>query len=116
MTQNCLQSCVFHHTPRHPYSSDISPCDFFLFGDLQTKLKDKDFKTMEALQRRVEDEIYQVSPETTRRVSEHWTERLNQLIQDMLATVAALDICPLPLAVGFIRNPKLSCEHSEREK
>jgi hypothetical protein len=36
-----------------PYTHDISPRDFFLFGDLKTELKGEEFETMEELQEQV---------------------------------------------------------------
>jgi hypothetical protein len=50
-TDNCFESCQFRHAPQHPYNPDISLYDFFLFGELKTKLKDEEFETMEQLQR-----------------------------------------------------------------
>ena len=79
-TENCFEACGFHHAPQPPYSPDISPCDFFLFGDLKTKLKGEEFETLEALQGRVEELLGHISPELMERVYEHWIERLNQLI------------------------------------
>jgi hypothetical protein len=54
VTEKCIESCQFRHAPQPPYSPDINSCDFFLFGDLKTKLKDEEFNTMEELQGEVE--------------------------------------------------------------
>jgi hypothetical protein len=35
--------------PQLPYSSNISPCDFFLFSHLKTKLKGDEFETLETM-------------------------------------------------------------------
>jgi hypothetical protein len=51
--EKCSQSRQFRRAPRPPSGRDISPCDFFSFGGLKTKLKSEQFDTMEALQRRV---------------------------------------------------------------
>jgi hypothetical protein len=54
-SENCFEACGFRHAPQPPYSPDISPCDFFLFGDLKMKFKGEEFETLEALQERVEE-------------------------------------------------------------
>jgi hypothetical protein len=38
------------HTALHPlYSSNISPCDFWMFGDFKEKLKDRDLQGPEEI-------------------------------------------------------------------
>jgi hypothetical protein len=54
-TGKCLQSCQFRHAPQPPESRDISPCDFFLFGDLKMKLKGEELESTEELQNRVKE-------------------------------------------------------------
>jgi hypothetical protein len=65
--------------PRPSYSPDINSCDFFLFGDLTTKLKGEDSNTMEELQAKVKELLDQLTPETVQRVYEHWIERIQQV-------------------------------------
>jgi hypothetical protein len=60
-TENGYQNCEFHHVPQTPHSTDISPCDLLLFGDLRTKLKGEQFNIMEELQRRVKELLGQVA-------------------------------------------------------
>jgi hypothetical protein len=79
-TEQCFVDSKFRHAPRPPYSPDISPCDFFLFEDLKTKLRGEEFEGMDALQARVEELLGQVTPDLMRRVYEHWIERLEQVI------------------------------------
>jgi hypothetical protein len=79
-SENCFQACGFHHAPEPPYSHDISPCDFFLFGDLKMKLKGEEFETLEEFQEWVEELLGLINSELMERVYEHWIERLNQLI------------------------------------
>jgi hypothetical protein len=57
MTENCLHNYKFHRSPQSPYNTDISPCDFFLFGDLKPKLKAKEFEILEELQGKVEESL-----------------------------------------------------------
>jgi hypothetical protein len=42
-SEQCFVDSQFRHAPQPPYSPDISPCDFFLFGDLKTKLRGQEF-------------------------------------------------------------------------
>jgi hypothetical protein len=52
----------------------------FPFGDLKTKPNDKQFDTMEEMQRRVEEPLGQVTSNTTQQVYEQWIEKLNLAI------------------------------------
>jgi hypothetical protein len=81
-SENCFEACGFHHAPQPHYSRDISPYDFFLFGDLKMKmkLKGEEFETLEEFQERVEELFGLINSELMERVYEHWIERLNQLI------------------------------------
>jgi hypothetical protein len=80
LTEQCFVDSKFRHAPQPPYSPDISPCDFFLFGDLKTKLRGEEFEGVGALQARVEELLGQVTPDLMRRVYKHWIERLKQVI------------------------------------
>jgi hypothetical protein len=77
VTGNCVQHCRFRRDPQPLYSLDISPCDFFLFADLKTKLKGEELENVEELHGRVNDLLAQVTSETMRRVRGHWIGRLN---------------------------------------
>jgi hypothetical protein len=79
-SENCFDVCGFRHAPQPLYIPDISPCDFFLFGDLTMKLKGEEFETLEALQERVEELLGLINSECMERVYEHQIESLNQLI------------------------------------
>jgi hypothetical protein len=78
--ENCFEACGFRHAPQPSYSPDISPCDFFRFGDLKMKLKGDESETLEELQERVEELLCLINSEFMERMYEHWIERLNQLI------------------------------------
>jgi hypothetical protein len=64
VTENCFHSYQFHYAPQSPYSTNITPCDFFLFGDLKTKLNGEELEIMDQLQGRVEESLGRVRPET----------------------------------------------------
>jgi hypothetical protein len=78
MTENCFEDYRFPHAPQSPYSPDISPYDFFRFGDLKMKLKGEEFETLDELQEKVEELLGQITPELMEWVYEDWIERLNQ--------------------------------------
>jgi hypothetical protein len=80
-SQSCFQRARFRHAPQSPCTPDIRPCDFFLFGDLKTKLKGQEFETMEDLQGWVDELRTKVTPDLMQRVYEHWIDRLNQVIR-----------------------------------
>jgi hypothetical protein len=42
------------HAPQRPYSPDITPCDFLLFGDLNTKSKGEELNTGEDLPKKIQ--------------------------------------------------------------
>jgi hypothetical protein len=79
-SESCFQRSRFRHAPQPPYSPDISPCDFFLFGDLKTRLTGQEFERMEELQQRVDGLLAEVAPDLMQRVYENWIERLNQVV------------------------------------
>jgi hypothetical protein len=64
VSENYFQSCQFRHAPS---SNEIRTCDFLLFGDLKTKLKDEELENMEELRDRVKESLNPVTPETPRR-------------------------------------------------
>jgi histone-lysine N-methyltransferase SETMAR len=64
VTGNCFESCQSRQAPQPPYSPDSSPCDFFLFDDLKTKLKGEEFETMEEPQAQVEELLSQGTSDT----------------------------------------------------
>ena len=44
-----MQLSVFQRAPHPPYSPDLAPSDFFLFGYVKEKLGGQSFKTREEL-------------------------------------------------------------------
>jgi hypothetical protein len=49
------------HAPQRPYSRDIGPCDFFLFGDLKTKSKGEELDTGEDLPKKIQGALRQIA-------------------------------------------------------
>jgi histone-lysine N-methyltransferase SETMAR len=63
-----------------PYSPDLSPCDFFLFGYLKGELTKRDYATPEDLFFEIRSVTAGISPELCRRVFESWIVRLQECI------------------------------------
>jgi hypothetical protein len=49
VTEKCSQSRQFRPASQIPYSPNICLCDFFLLGDLKTKLKGEELESTEEL-------------------------------------------------------------------
>jgi histone-lysine N-methyltransferase SETMAR len=59
-----------------PYSSDLTPCDFFLFGYVKGKLVGKQYETPEDLVSDVRNIIEGIRPDVLKSVFEFWKGRL----------------------------------------
>ena len=60
-----------------PYSPDLSPCDFFLWGYLKSVVyKDPVPATLEDLKKNIRREVRWIKPETLRKVYENVLVRL----------------------------------------
>jgi hypothetical protein len=79
-TENCFEGCRFRHAFQPPDSSDVSPCDFSLFGDLRTKLKGEEFEMLKELQERLKERVGRITAELTEWIYENSIERLTQII------------------------------------
>lgn len=65
----------FKRTPQPPYSPDIAPSDFYLFGFLEEKLKGRVFEDMDELFEAIVEILNSISKETLKKVFNHWIER-----------------------------------------
>lgn len=66
--------------PHPPYSPDLAPSDFFLFGFIKSKLLGAKFDTVEDLKETIEGILDDISPELLNRVFLEWEERLLKVI------------------------------------
>ena len=66
--------------PHPPYSPDLAPSDFFLFGFIKSKLLGAKFDTVEDLKETIEGILDDISPELLNRVFLEWDERLLKVI------------------------------------
>jgi [histone H3]-lysine36 N-dimethyltransferase SETMAR len=65
----------------HPlYSPDLTPCDFFLFPRIKSKLKGKRFENIESIKRNVDRELSNISPDESKICFENWKHRWKQCI------------------------------------
>ena len=79
------QSYITSHglfMPRHPsYSPDISPCDFFIFGYLKSKIIGKTYATKEDLLLWIEEQISEIPKSILEKVFTEWLIRLEEVIK-----------------------------------
>ena len=66
--------------PHPPYSPDIAPSDFFLFGYTKDKLQGCSFNTREELFDAIRQIWDEVPNETLREVFLEWEQRLQKVI------------------------------------
>jgi len=64
-----------------PYSPDLSPCDFFLFGALKEKLAGMSFSSSEDLVSKIREIFSDFSKETLQLVYMNWSKRLKWVIE-----------------------------------
>jgi hypothetical protein len=65
----------------HPrYSPDISPCDFWLFGNLKHKMKDQEFESQQGILKAIAKIWTDLTFEDVQRVFQEWMERVTWVI------------------------------------
>ena len=72
----------FKRTPYPPYSPDIAPSDYFLFGFLKDNLKGLKFDDLDELKEKVIEILTQISRDVKKRVFDHWIERCQWIIDN----------------------------------
>ena len=70
-----------HRTPYPPYSPDIAPSDFFLFGYVKDKLRGQRFKSPEHLFEEIHSIITHISKEKLISVYQNWMKRCERIIE-----------------------------------
>lgn len=68
--------------PHPPYSPDIAPSDFFLFGYLKRKLRDWAINSFEDLVFAISTEMIRISKEVLENVFNNWLKRLEKVITE----------------------------------
>jgi hypothetical protein len=69
-----------HQLSYPPYSPDIAPCDFWLFGDFKMKLEKMFFDTPAALLAKVKEILGNISITEWVKVFDEWKDRLKRCI------------------------------------
>jgi transposase len=77
--QKCRTFCEengLRIAPHPPYSPDLAPSDFFLFGYVKERLKEMVFPLYEEVLDAIGEVVTSIESETLIAVFEHWIERL----------------------------------------
>jgi transposase len=77
--QKCRTFCQengLRLAPHRPYSPDLTPSDFFLFGYVKERLEGMVFPSYEELLDAIGKVLTRIESETLTAVFEHWMERL----------------------------------------
>jgi transposase len=88
--QECLTSCAengLQLATHPPYSPDLAPSDFFLFGYVKNRLQGIVFASREELLAGISQVLDDIPPEALPRVFEHWIERLQLVSQNNSDTI-----------------------------
>jgi hypothetical protein len=80
IVKDFLSSSIFLELPHPPYSSDIAPSDFYLFGTVKGKLKGKVFESCDELMASINSELSKISKDELLRVFLNWMDRLQRVI------------------------------------
>ena len=80
-TQNKIALSGIKTIPHPPYSPDLSPCDFWLFGRLKEFLKGNRFQTEKELFDKVQEFLNLIKKDEISKVYEEWIERLHKVIE-----------------------------------
>ena len=67
--------------PHPPYSPDLAPSDFWLFGRLKGSLGSTRFSTLEELEKKLNEELHKITTAEIRRVYNEWVRRLQACIE-----------------------------------
>jgi hypothetical protein len=65
-----------------PYSPDLSPCDFWLFGMVKEKIKDREFCSAHEILRSLSETWCDLTLEDIQRVFLEWMDRLTWVIEN----------------------------------
>ena len=77
-----MSSHRMKRAPHPPYSPDIAPSDFYLFGYIKENLKGCKFESKEQLFSAITDIVSNISKDTLIKVFNHWKKRLLKVIDN----------------------------------
>ena len=72
----------FKRAPQPPYSPDLAPSDFFLFGFLKNQLEGEKFDDFQQLHEKITEILAEISKDTLAKVFEEWIERCQWVIKN----------------------------------
>jgi hypothetical protein len=78
--------------PNPPYSPDLAPSDFFLFGYIKERLKGMVLLSYEELLEAIGEVVTAIESETLTAVFEHWMERRDGCLRTMVITIHKLPV------------------------
>jgi hypothetical protein len=78
---NELRCLKIPRVPHPPYSSNISPCDFWMFGDFKGKPKDHHLHGLEEIFTEVQELWDNITFEELQMVFESWRGQLRWIIE-----------------------------------
>lgn len=79
--QSFLKNSGLHAAPHPPYSPDLAPSDFYLFGILKQKLLGLEFVSVDELIQWIIAEFYAIPHDELVKVFEAWEKRLAQCLE-----------------------------------
>lgn len=82
LSQTYISKSSFTLLEHPPYSPDLAPCDFFLFGFIKGKLAGKNFSSPEELQKAITAILSTLDKTVFFSVMKNWIERLRFVIQN----------------------------------
>ena len=77
-----IEQIGFKRAPHPPYSPDIAPSDYYLFGYLKGQLKGLKFNDLDELKEKVIEILTKISRDVKKRVFDHWIERCQWIIDN----------------------------------
>jgi histone-lysine N-methyltransferase SETMAR len=80
MVTEQIDTLKLDRVPHPPYSPDLSPCDFWLFGMLKHKIEDRVFRTTEEIVATVRKVWSEVTLAELQSVFRNWIQRLEYVI------------------------------------
>ena len=82
MSVDALLATKAKRVEHPPFSPDLAPSDFFLFGALKEKLSGSCFSGTEDLISKIREIFENISKETLVSVYENWSRRLSWVIEN----------------------------------
>ena len=81
LTQSVIGRLGVSIVPHPPYSPDLAPSDFFLFGYLKNLMKGEKFLDRSTLETKIWDLMAQIPETTFQKVVNSWKKRLERVIE-----------------------------------